>query len=84
MADQGTNNPIICVVLIRLNCLDNERRIRTFGHEMMALFVEARRSDHWAMLTHHVATMTLIAGSYVCNFVPIGALVMITHDAADR
>ena len=50
---------------------------------MLALFVEARRSDHWAMLTHHVATMTLIAGSYICNFVPIGALVMITHDAAD-
>ena len=50
---------------------------------MLALFVEARRSDHWAMLIHHVATMTLIAGSYVCNFVPIGALVMITHDAAD-
>jgi hypothetical protein len=50
---------------------------------MLALFVEARRSDHWAMLIHHVATMTLIAGSYACNFVPIGALVMITHDAAD-
>lgn len=51
---------------------------------MLALFVEARRSDHWAMLIHHVSTMTLIGGSYICNFVPIGALVMITHDAADR
>lgn len=54
-----------------------------FGHEMMAIFWEARRSDFWAMLTHHVATLLLIAGSYTCNFLPIGCLVMIVHDIAD-
>lgn len=70
------------MVLIRFQHVNKRRR--TFGHEMLALFVEARRSDHWAMLIHHVSTMTLIGGSYICNFIPIGALVMITHDAADR
>lgn len=27
---------------------------------MLALFVEARRSDHYAMLIHHVSTLALI------------------------
>ena len=55
----------------------------TFGHEMLALFVEVKRSDFWAMFIHHVSTLALIAGSYTLNFIPIGALVMIVHDAAD-
>jgi ceramide synthetase len=55
----------------------------TFGHEMLALFWEVKRSDFWAMFTHHVATLVLIAGSYTCNFLPIGCLVMMAHDLAD-
>lgn len=55
----------------------------TFGHEMLALFWEVKRSDFWAMFTHHVATLLLISGSYTCNFLPIGCLVMMVHDLAD-
>jgi ceramide synthetase len=53
-------------------------------HEMIFLVLhEARRSDFVALLIHHIATLLLICGSYVFNYVPIGALVMVLHDLAD-
>ena len=35
------------------------------------------------MIIHHVATMALLYFSWVMNFVRIGTLVLIIHDAAD-
>jgi hypothetical protein len=55
----------------------------TYTHEIILHFIEVRRSDHVAMITHHVSTLALISGSYVCNFLPVGSLVMVTHDFAD-
>lgn len=55
----------------------------TFTHELINLFTDHRRKDFYAMLTHHVSTIILIAGSYLAGFVPIGSLVMLVHDAAD-
>ena len=35
------------------------------------------------MTTHHVATIVLLYFSWILNFVRIGSLVLIVHDAAD-
>merc|ERR1711988_167545 len=35
------------------------------------------------MLTHHLATLTLISGSYLMNMTPIATATMIVHDIAD-
>lgn len=52
-------------------------------HELIFLFFEARRSDFFALLLHHIATLSLISGSYLFNYIRIGALVMVLHDLAD-
>ena len=35
------------------------------------------------MMVHHVATIVLMYFSWVLNFVRVGSLVLIVHDAAD-
>lgn len=35
------------------------------------------------MTVHHVATIVLMYFSWVLNFVRVGALVLVVHDAAD-
>ena len=35
------------------------------------------------MIVHHVATVVLLYFSWVMNFVPVGTLVLLVHDAAD-
>merc|ERR1712227_1139813 len=35
------------------------------------------------MLTHHLATLILISGSYLMNMTPIATATMIVHDIAD-
>jgi len=52
-------------------------------HEFVSFFFEQKRSDDAMMLTHHVATLLLISGSYLTNMNPIGAATMIVHDIAD-
>nr|XP_039255915.1 ceramide synthase 4-like isoform X1 [Styela clava] len=41
------------------------------------------RKDFWEQMIHHIATLILIIFSYALNFVRIGALTMVLHDAAD-
>lgn len=50
---------------------------------MLVLNAEARRKDHWQMMTHHVVTVALMLGSYFYNYTRIGVLVMLLMDAAD-
>merc|ERR1711988_354862 len=52
-------------------------------HEFVFFFFEQKRSDDAMMLTHHLATLALISGSYITNMNCIGAAVMIVHDIAD-
>jgi len=52
-------------------------------HEFVFFFFEQKRSDDAMMLTHHLATLALISGSYIMNMNCIGAAVMIVHDIAD-
>ncbi|XP_077975179.1 ceramide synthase 4-like [Styela clava] len=41
------------------------------------------RKDFWEQIIHHIATLVLIIFSYSLNFVRLGALTMVLHDAAD-
>jgi TLC domain len=44
---------------------------------------DRKRMDFAEYLLHHFLTFALIAFSYVSNFLPIGAAVMILHDVTD-
>ncbi|XP_015262540.1 PREDICTED: ceramide synthase 4-like [Gekko japonicus] len=44
---------------------------------------EVKRKDHKMQIIHHAATIFLISFSYCANYIRIGTLVMIIHDASD-
>lgn len=50
---------------------------------VFTLFSDAKRKDFTQMIVHHIATMVLMYFSWVLNFVRIGTLVLVVHDAAD-
>lgn len=47
------------------------------------LFFEKRKKDHWAMLAHHCATLTLVGHSFILGWTKAGVLIMFMHDIAD-
>ncbi|WFD19464.1 sphingosine N-acyltransferase [Malassezia caprae] len=52
-------------------------------HQVFVINLEERRSDFWQMLTHHIVTLFLIGGSYMCCFHPVGIVVLLLMDPAD-
>ncbi|KHJ48342.1 hypothetical protein D918_01613 [Trichuris suis] len=50
---------------------------------MFSQFVDVVRKDFWVNFVHHITTVLLLSFSWVDNFVRIGSLVLIVHDAAD-
>lgn len=54
-----------------------------FIQQLYALHVEKRRKDHFAMVTHHVITITLLVSSYYSNFTRIGNAVLCSMDLSD-
>lgn len=52
-------------------------------HQILILNAEARRKDHWQMMTHHVITVVLMLGSYSYNYTRVGCLVMMLMDLCD-
>jgi very-long-chain ceramide synthase len=50
---------------------------------MLILNAEARRKDHFQMMTHHVITIALIGASYYTNFTRVGCLVLVLMDWCD-
>lgn len=51
--------------------------------QLFVLHVEARRSDHWQMFSHHVITIALIAGSYTCSYHRVGNAILCLMDPSD-
>ncbi|PVU90799.1 hypothetical protein BB561_004714 [Smittium simulii] len=51
--------------------------------QMVTLFMEAKRSDFFIMLVHHIVTEALIIVSYVTNFTSIGIAIHTNMDAVD-
>ncbi|KAI0082466.1 longevity assurance proteins LAG1/LAC1 [Panus rudis PR-1116 ss-1] len=54
-----------------------------YMHQILVLNAEARRKDHWQMMTHHIITVILMVGSYFYNFTRVGVLVMFLMDLCD-
>lgn len=52
-------------------------------HQLFAINLEARRSDFWQMLTHHVVTLCLIGSSFAASFHRVGYGVLLLMDPAD-
>ncbi|XP_002989967.2 ASC1-like protein 3 [Selaginella moellendorffii] len=55
-----------------------------YVYSVAALLVwETRRKDFSVMMTHHVITIVLIAGSFITGCFRAGSLVLALHDASD-
>ncbi|KAI8367502.1 TLC domain-containing protein [Radiomyces spectabilis] len=51
--------------------------------QLYTIHVEKRRKDHFAMVSHHFITITLLVSSYYTNFTRIGNAVLCCMDLAD-
>jgi len=49
----------------------------------ITLLIDNKRKDFPEQIVHHIATISLIALSYACNFTRVGTLVMWCHDISD-
>ncbi|KAI0368088.1 longevity assurance proteins LAG1/LAC1 [Pilatotrama ljubarskyi] len=54
-----------------------------YFHQILIINAEARRKDHWQMLTHHIITVILMVGSYFYNYTRVGCLIMVLMDWCD-
>ncbi|OAX33934.1 longevity assurance proteins LAG1/LAC1 [Rhizopogon vinicolor AM-OR11-026] len=52
-------------------------------HQILILNAEARRKDHYQMMTHHVITIFLMVASYFYNYTRVGCLIMVLMDWND-
>ncbi|ETW83829.1 hypothetical protein HETIRDRAFT_312589 [Heterobasidion irregulare TC 32-1] len=58
-------------------------QIAFYVHAVLIINAEARRRDHWQMMTHHVITIALVIISYSYNFTRVGCLIMVIMDWCD-
>lgn len=55
-----------------------------YTYSIFALvFWETKRSDFGVSMTHHLATLILVALSYIFRFIRVGSVVLPLHDASD-
>ncbi|KZT13072.1 longevity assurance proteins LAG1/LAC1 [Laetiporus sulphureus 93-53] len=54
-----------------------------YCHQILILNAEARRKDHWQMMTHHIITVALMVASYFFNFTRVGCLILMITDWCD-
>lgn len=51
--------------------------------ELIVTFKETNRPDFLEMLLHHFVTVSLVGLSFVCDFMRLGSLVILTHGVTD-
>jgi len=51
--------------------------------QVMVIFMEERRKDHWQMLSHHIITIGLISACYRYHFTRVGNLILVLMDPVD-
>ncbi len=51
--------------------------------QIVVIYIEKRRKDHWQMFSHHLVTTTLIFTSYAYNQTKVANLVLCTMDIVD-
>lgn len=52
-------------------------------HQILILNAEARRKDHYQMMSHHVITVVLVWASYITHFTRAGCVIMVLMDCCD-
>lgn len=70
--DGPCEQPIQLYYQVELGC---------YLHQLM--WTEVSRSDAAEMIIHHLATITVMFISWLCNLNRIGATILLTHDVAD-
>ena len=51
--------------------------------QILVINIEARRKDHYQMLTHHIITSTLLFSAYVYGFYNVANVVLCIMDIVD-
>ncbi|XP_068457662.1 ceramide synthase 2 [Clinocottus analis] len=54
-----------------------------YGSLLLSVASDVKRKDFQEQIVHHVATLVLLSFSWCVNYIRIGTLVMIVHDASD-
>lgn len=50
---------------------------------LFSVAFDVKRKDFKEQIIHHLATLNLLAFSWCCNYIRVGTLVMLIHDASD-
>jgi very-long-chain ceramide synthase len=51
--------------------------------QVLVIYIEERRKDHYQMLAHHFITITLLSTSYAYNWTRVGHLILLLMDVVD-
>ncbi|KAH8662366.1 TLC domain-containing protein [Xylariales sp. PMI_506] len=51
--------------------------------QVLVIFIEERRKDHYQMLTHHFVTITLLTTSYAYHYTRVAHLILLLMDIVD-
>lgn len=51
--------------------------------QFIVIFLEAKRKDHYQMVSHHIITVLLCTGSYCYYFTKIGHIILLLMDIVD-
>ncbi|KAJ8249467.1 hypothetical protein GJAV_G00235280 [Gymnothorax javanicus] len=54
-----------------------------YGSLLFSVAFDVKRKDFKEQIIHHLATLTLLAFSWCANYIRIGTMVMLVHDASD-
>ncbi|KAL1007483.1 hypothetical protein UPYG_G00087390 [Umbra pygmaea] len=54
-----------------------------YGSLLFSVTFDVKRKDFREQIIHHLATLTLLSFSWCVNYIRIGTLVMLIHDASD-
>lgn len=57
--------------------------ISFYGSLVFSVTFDVKRKDFKEQIVHHVATLVLLSFSWCVNYIRIGTLVMLVHDASD-